>query len=384
MSPASRSRVSTLTDNRRQSSKDAGKKRARARKGVPGAKKIVQAHLPGFSRQLAAMLSAGMPIVAALEALEEQTDNPNFKKVVDSVRLSIENGAALSEALSQFPDVFNDLYCNMVRGGERGGQLPETIGRLASFLEASAKLRRKVKSALMYPTIVLCIALAIAVLMIVFIVPVFGSMFADFDAELPGPTAALMGISAFMRQKGFFILIGLAVVVVAFKKWKASPSGEYQWDSFVLKIPVFGELTRKVASARFARTFGQLIRSGVPILSSLEIVSGATGSSVAGRVITGAKDAVEKGEPLSSALIEQSVFPILLVRMLQAGEKTGKVDEMMDNIADFYDDEVETMLSGMTSLLEPMLMVFLGVLIGSIVLCMFLPIFKMAEVVTSM
>ena len=330
------------------------------------------------------MLSAGMPIVAALEALEEQTDNPNFKKVVDSVRLSIENGAALSEALSQFPDVFNDLYCNMVRGGERGGQLPETIGRLASFLEASAKLRRKVKSALMYPTIVLCIALAIAVLMIVFIVPVFGSMFADFDAELPGPTAALMGISAFMRQKGFFILIGLAVVVVAFKKWKASPSGEYQWDSFVLKIPVFGELTRKVASARFARTFGQLIRSGVPILSSLEIVSGATGSSVAGRVITGAKDAVEKGEPLSSALIEQSVFPILLVRMLQAGEKTGKVDEMMDNIADFYDDEVETMLSGMTSLLEPMLMVFLGVLIGSIVLCMFLPIFKMAEVVTSM
>ena len=193
-----------------------------------------------------------------------------------------------------------------------------------------------------------------------------------------------MGISAFMRQKGFFILIGLAVVVVAFKKWKASPSGEYQWDSFVLKIPVFGELTRKVASARFARTFGQLIRSGVPILSSLEIVSGATGSSVAGRVITGAKDAVEKGEPLSSALIEQSVFPILLVRMLQAGEKTGKVDEMMDNIADFYDDEVETMLSGMTSLLEPMLMVFLGVLIGSIVLCMFLPIFKMAEVVTSM
>ncbi len=385
MSPASRNRVSALSGNRREPRRDMGKQPARTpRKGVPGAKKIVHAHLPGFSRQLAAMLSAGMPIVTALEALEEQTDNPNFKKVVAHVRQSIENGAALSEALSQFPDVFNHLYCNMIRGGERGGQLPETIGRLSSFLEASARLRRKVKSALMYPTIVLCIALAIATLMIIFIVPVFCGMFADFDAELPGPTAVLMQISAFMRGNALLVFVGLAIAIVLFKKWKASPNGGYQWDTLVLRAPVFGELTKKVASARFARTFGQLIRSGVPILSSLEIVSGATGSLVAGKVIIGARDAVEKGEPLSSALIEQSVFPILLVRMLQAGEKTGKVDEMMDNIADFYDDEVETMLTGMTSLLEPLLMVFLGILIGGIVLCMFLPVFKMAEVVTSM
>ncbi len=328
------------------------------------------------------MLSAGMPIVAALEALQEQTDNPSFQKVIQRVRASIENGAALSEALRQFPQVYDELYCNMVMGGERGGQLPETIGRLATFLESSAKLRRKVKSALMYPTIVLCLAGLIATLMIMFIVPVFGSMFADFGADLPAPTQFLLDMSNWLKKYGWIVLLGAIGSVIGFNKWRATPNGAYRFDAFMLRAPVFGELSRKVASARFARTFGQLIRSGVPILSALEIVSGATGNHVAGRVITNARTAVERGDPLSSALVHQTVFPILLVRMLQAGEKTGKIDEMMDNIATFYDDEVETMLAGLTSLLEPLLIVFLGVVIGGIVLCMFLPIFKMADVVS--
>lgn len=350
-------------------------------KRIPGAKKIRNDLLPGFSRQLAAMLSAGMPIVSSLEALYEQADNPNFKAVIGQIKSSIENGSALSESLRQFPSIFDDLYANMIKGGETGGQLAETIARLAGFLEASAKLRRKVKSAMMYPVIVLCIAIAIAIALITFVVPVFGEMFKDFGADLPGPTQFLLNMSGFMQAYGIFVVAAFVAAVIAFKKWKDTPNGAYKFDQFVLKAPVFGELNKKVAAARFARTFGQLIRSGVPILNSLDIVSGATGNKVAGKVILDARQAVEKGEPLSSSMVTQTVFPVMLVRMLQAGEKTGKVDEMMDSIADFYDDEVETMLAGLTSLLEPLLMVFLGVIIGGIVLCMFLPIFKMGEVV---
>lgn len=329
------------------------------------------------------MLAAGMPVVASLDALHEQADNPHFKRVVADIRRSIENGASLSEALRLFPSVFDDLYTNMVRGGETGGQLPETVSRLASFLEASAKLRRKVKSAMMYPTIVLCIAIGIAIAMIMFIIPVFGDMYADFGAELPGPTQFLMRLSDGMRAYGFYILIGIVVIVVAFKKWKSTDSGALAFDRFVLKVPVFGELNRKVAAARFAKTFGQMIRSGVPILDSLQIVSGATGNKAAGKIIMDARGTVERGDRLSAALINQKIFPSMLVRMLQAGEKTGKVDDMMERIAEFYEDEVDTMLAGLTSLLEPLLMIFLGVIIGGIVVCMFLPIFKMGEIVSN-
>ena len=348
---------------------------------VPGANKIVNLLLPSFSRQLAAMLSAGMSIVAALETLEEQTDNPNFKIVINRIKRSIENGSALSDSLRQFPSVFDDLYANMVKGGETGGKLPETISRLAGFLEGSAKLRRKVKSAMMYPIIVLSIALLIATGMIIFIVPVFGNMFKDFGRDLPGPTQFLLNVSVFVKKYGLYILAALVAGGWGFKQWKKTPQGAYAFDGFLLRIPVFGELNRKVACARFAQTFGQLIRSGVPILTALQIASGATGNKVAGQLVLDARKVVEKGEPLSNALLNQTVYPMMFVRMLQAGEKTGKVDDMMDSIASFYSDEVETMLADLTSLLEPLLMVFLGVIIGGIVLCMFLPIFKMGEVV---
>lgn len=349
---------------------------------VPGSKKITGDYLPSFSRQFGAMLSAGMPIVSALEAQEEQADHPNFKIVIHAVRQAIENGAALSEAMRQFPSIFDDLYCNMLRGGETGGQIAETIQRLAGFLEANARLKRKVKSAMMYPVIVLCIAMMLAIAMIVFIVPVFGEMFSDFGANLPKPTQFLLDVSDKIREFGLYILVAVVIAVIVFKKWKATDKGAYAFDSFVLRLPIVGELTRKVASARFARSLGEMIKSGVPILTSLEIVSGATGNRVTGRIVAKMRKSVEIGEPLSSAMENQTVFPMMLCRMLQAGEKTGKVDEMMDNIADFYDDEVETMLAGLTSLLEPLLMVFLGVIIGGIVLCMFLPIFKMGEIVS--
>ncbi len=369
---------STAKTNNKQNSP---KKKGGKQKKVPGSRKIVNELLPAFSRQLAAMLTSGMPIVASLEALEEQTDNPGFKTVITRVKAAIEGGAAFSEALALYPYIFDDLYVNMIRGGESGGQLAETIARLATFMEAASRLKRKVKSAMMYPVIVLCISIALAIGMIVFIVPVFGNMFSDFGAELPKPTQFLIDVSDFIKAYGLYVGGVIGVALFFFNKWKATPEGGLAVDQAKLKMPVFGELTSKVAAARFARTLGQLIASGVPILSALDIVAGATGNKAAGKVVMNAYTAVENGDPLSSAMLEQTAFPKMLVRMLQAGEKTGKIDVMMDNIADFYDDEVETMLEGLTSLLEPLLMVFLGVIIGGIVLCMFMPIFKMSEVV---
>jgi type IV pilus assembly protein PilC len=356
-------------------------KRKTAGDKVVGAKKIRDKELPAFSRQLSAMLLAGMPLIQSLDALEDQTSDKNFKTVITGIRNYLQAGASFSEALAHYPSVFYALYLNMIRAGESGGQLGETCDRLAGFLEDAAKLVRKVKSAMAYPVIVLCIALGIAVAMILFIVPVFAEMFSDFGAQLPGPTQFLVNLSGNMKKYGIFIVIALVGGIIGFKKWKKTPAGAYQVSNMALNFPVLGELNQKVATSRFARTFAQLLKSGVPILRALEIVSGATGNKVFEKVILGAKNTIEKGEPMSSALKEHKCFPKLLVHMMAAGEKTGKIDDMMESIANFYDDEVVTMLDGLTSLIEPLLMVFLGVVIGGIVISMFLPIFKMGEVV---
>lgn len=348
---------------------------------VAGAGSIRNKELPAFSRQLSAMLLAGMPLIQTLDALEDQTSDKNFKVVVRGLTNYLQAGASFSEALTHYPTIFDTLYINMIKAGESGGQLGETADRLASFLEDAAKLSRKVKSAMSYPVIVLCIALGIAAAMILFIVPVFAGMFADFGAKLPAPTQFLINVSNGLKAYGIFVLAFAVVVFIAFQKWKKTAVGAYQMSTFALQVPVIGELNRKVATSRFARTFAQLLKSGVPILQAMDIVSGATGNKVFERVILEARAIIEQGEPLSKALVKHPCFPKLLVHMMAAGEKTGKIDEMMQNIADFYDDEVETMLSGLTSLIEPLLMIFLGVVIGGIVISMFLPIFKMGEVV---
>jgi type IV pilus assembly protein PilC len=353
----------------------------RRRRTVRGARKIVAQELPNFSRQMSAMLSAGVPIVASLDALHDQLVNPNFKAVVNDVKVSLEGGSSFSEAIAAFPAVFDDLYVNMARSGETGGQLAESMGRIATFLEASTRLKKKVKSAMMYPLIVLSISIAIATGMILFIVPVFSGMYGDFGAKLPGPTQFLVNLSANMKKYGVVIVAVLIVVVFLFKRWKRTATGAYALDRFYLQAPAIGELVKKISVARFARTFAQLIRSGVPILGALETVAGATGNKVIGQAILEARAAVERGDPLSSALAGKSCIPGIVVRMLAAGEQTGRVDEMMDSVADFYDSEIETTLAGLTSLIEPLLMVFLGVVVGGIVLCLFLPIFKLGEIV---
>ncbi len=352
------------------------------RQRIPGARKIQTQELPAFSRQLAAMLSAGMPITESLNVLHHQVDTPHFKPLIARIKAHIENGCSLSEALTPYDCVFDELYVNMVRGGESGGQLAETIDRLAGFLENREKLKRKLKGAMMYPIIVLIVAISISIAMIVFIVPVFADMFAGFKATLPAPTRFLVHISGLMRSYGPLLLIGSLIGSFAYARWKTSSSGAMTLDRLTLHSPIMGTLARKIASARFARTFSQLIRSGVPILSALDIVSGATGNRVAGALILEARRTVEQGECLSSAMTAQTVFPQMLVRMLHAGEKTGKVDEMLDNIADFYEDEVETALDGLTSMIEPLLMIFMGVVVGFILIAMFLPMFQLGEIVS--
>lgn len=366
--------------------KASDEKPAREQKGgvsvrVVGANKIKQKELPAFSRQLSAMLLAGMPLIQTLDALEDQTSDKNFQAVVRGLKSYLQAGASFSEALQHYSAVFDTLYVNMIKAGESGGQLGETAARLAGFLESAARLNSKVKSAMAYPVSVLCIALAIAIAMILFIVPVFSSMFADFGAKLPGPTQFMVDLSSILKRYGVLMVIIAVVGIIFFKKWKQTPSGSYQFAMAMLKLPVIGVLNQKVATSRFARTFAQLLKSGVPILQAMEIVSRATGNKVFETVIMTARNTVEQGEPLSTALVKYQCFPKLLVHMMAAGEKTGKIDEMMQNIADFYDDEVEVMLDGLTSLIEPLLMVFLGVTIGSIVISMFLPIFKMGEIV---
>ncbi len=352
------------------------------RRSVPGARKIVNKELPSYSRQLSAMLGAGMSIVATLEALQEQAVNPNFKRVIGGLRESIEGGSAFSEALRNYPSIFDDLYVSMVRSGEMGGQLAETIGRVATFLESSAKLKRKVKSAMTYPTVVFCISITLAIAMILFVVPVFADMFEDFDATLPAPTQFLISLSDGARAYALYVTPVLILFGIAFRYWATTPGGSMAMDRFKLRLPVFGSLLQKVSMARFARTFAQLLRSGVPILSSLEIVATATGNKVVASIVLRAQKQVESGELLSVALKDKPVFPGMMVRMLAAGEKTGSIDEMMDSIADFYDDEVETALAGLTSMIEPFLMVFLGVIVGGILVGMFLPIFQLGEIVT--
>lgn len=355
-----------------------------ARKGVGkirGANKIVAKDLGPFSRQMAAMLSAGMPIVAALETLEEQATNPNFKIVVNSLKRNIEGGGSFSESLQQIPDVFDGLYVNMVRAGEQSGQFAETMRRIGDLLDATARLKRKVKSAMTYPVVVLSLSLIIATGMIIFIVPVFAGMFSDFGGKLPGPTQFLVDLSAGAKKYAIIIVPSIMLGVWAFKKWKRTAAGAWAVDGFLLRAPVFGVLIQKVAVARFSRTLSQLVQSGVPILNALEIVAKAANNLVIEAAIMDARKAVEHGDTLSSGLDGKECIPKLVVRMLSAGEKTGKVDEMLASVADTFDDEVEAMLASLTSLLEPLLMVFLGVIIGGIVVCMFLPIFKMVEVI---
>jgi len=338
-----------------------------------------------FTRQLATMIEAGISLVQGLTALYDQCDpkrQKSLRHVVSDVTTRVQGGETFHEAISKHPRVFNRLFVSMVKAGEAGGLLAEILERLAGFLEASARLRKKVKSAMTYPVIVVCIAFAITTFLIVRVVPIFGEIFKDFGAKLPAPTQFLLDVSDFVRSEWYFLVVGIASIIFGVRTFIRSTRGKQIWDKWKLKLPVFGPLIHKIAMSRFARTFAQLIRSGVPILEVIDIVGGSAGNDVIERGIKSLGDEVEKGDNLSVAMSKKSIFPPMLLRMVAAGEATGKIDSMLEKMADFWDEEIEAMLDALTSLIEPMLIVFLGVIVGGIVIAMFLPIFKLNEVVS--
>lgn len=335
-----------------------------------------------FTRQLATMIDAGLAMVQSLQALAEQTQNKIMRDVIKDVCTRVEGGDSFSEALQKHPKAFNRLYVAMVGAGEKGGLLSEILARLATYLENTARLRKKVKSAMMYPTVVTVVAIGITVFLLVKVIPVFGEIYSGFGAKLPGPTQFLISLSNLLKSYFLLFLVAGGGSVYGWLYFIKTPVGREFWDARRIKLPIFGGIAHKICLARFTRTLSSLIRSGVPILEVLQIVSQTVGNVVMEKAIKVASSDIERGEGISVALGKHPVFPNMIIRMISAGEQTGKIDNMLERISDFLDEEIETTLSGLTSLIEPILIVVLGVVIGGMVICMFLPIFKLSEVVS--
>lgn len=351
------------------------------KQGKTAGGKVALVDLVMFTRQLATMIDAGLAMVQSLQGLAEQTTSKVMRDVIKDVCARVEAGDSFSDSLQKHPRAFNRLYVCMVAAGEKGGLLAEILARLATYLENTARLRKKVKSAMMYPTVVTVVAILITIFLLVKVVPVFGEIFTSFGAKLPGPTQFLIQLSEFVQHYILLLLVGGAGTVYGWLYFIKTKKGREFWDSTRIKLPVFGGIAHKICLARFTRTLASLVRSGVPILEVLQIVSQTVGNVVMEKAIKTASMDIEKGESIASALGKHPVFPNMIIRMVTAGEQTGKIDNMLERIADFLDEEIETTLSGLTALIEPILIVFLGVVVGGMVICMFLPIFKMSEIV---
>ena len=336
-----------------------------------------------FSRQLATMINAGLPIVRSLYVLSEQTENPKLKEVVVTVRQDVEAGLSLSEALEKHPKVFNRLYVEMVKAGEIGGILDGVLLRVADQLEKDQELRRKVKSAMTYPIVVLILAILAASFMLIFIVPVFATMFEDLGGTLPLPTRIAMGASNILTSIfGVLVYAGMIAGVFLFLRWKNTEHGRKIWGRAVLKIPAkIGDVVQKVALARFARTLGTLSAAGVPILQSLEITATSSGNWVIENALLKSRDAIREGIPIYKPLEEEPVFPLMVTRMIAVGEETGDIDGMLTKIAEFYESEVDATVKALTSIIEPLMIVVVGGIVGGIVISMYLPMFKIFELI---
>jgi type IV pilus assembly protein PilC len=344
-------------------------------------KKVKLDDLVIFSRQLATMIDAGIPLVQALGILGEQIENPSFKNVIVTVRKDIEAGVNFCDALAKHPAIFSDLFVNMTKAGEVSGMLDDVLDRLASYLEKSASLIRKVKSSLVYPAVVISMAGLITAVLLLKVVPTFKGIFDTLGGQLPFPTLVLIGISDAFR-KFFLPMVGIVVILgIIFKKYIGTEKGRYNFDDFQLRVPVLGVLFQKVALAKFSRTFSTLIKSGVAALNALDIVAKTSGNKVVEKVVLTTRDAVREGEPISKTLSKSKVFPPMVCRMVGVGEQTGQLEKMLSKIADFYDEQVDAAVSGLTSLIEPLVISFLGIVIGGIVIALFLPIFKITELI---
>lgn len=343
-------------------------------------KKVKEKEIVVFTRQFATMIDAGLPIVQCLEILSSQQDNPAFKETLTRVKTDVEAGSTFAEALCKHPRVFNDLFCTLVAAGEAGGILDTILNRLAAYIEKSMNLKKKVKSAMVYPATVMAIALVVVAVLLLFVIPVFQKMFADFGGSLPAFTQFVINLSDMMRHY-FILLAGILIVLgYACKRYYKSEGGRAAVDDMVLKLPVVGELIKKVAVARFTRTLGTLLTSGVPILDGLGIVARTSGNKTIEKAILRTKISISEGKTIAEPLEASGIFPPMVVQMISVGESSGALDSMLSKIADFFEEEVDVAVASLTSLLEPMLMVFLGGAIGGLVVAMYLPIFKMASI----
>jgi type IV pilus assembly protein PilC len=335
-----------------------------------------------FTRQLATMVDAGIAIVQSLQALGEQSPNKVMRDTVKDICTRVESGESFSEALQKHPRAFNRLYISMVGAGEKGGLLAEILSRLATYLENTEKIRKKVKSAMMYPIGVIVVAIGITIFLLVKVIPVFEDVYNGFGAKLPAPTQVIINLSHFLRSYLIFIIPVVVFLVWLWLRYIKTPKGRDFWDQKRIKLPIFGPIAHKICLARFTRTLASLVRSGVPILEVLQIVSQTVDNSVLEKAIKQASSDIEKGEGISQALGKHPVFPSMIIRMLTAGEQTGNIDTMLERVSDFLDEEIETTLSGLMSLLEPVLIVILGVIVGGMVVCMYLPIFNLGNIVS--
>ena len=332
-----------------------------------------------FSRQLATMVSSGLPLPQAISIIAEQSDSKAFKAVLFQVRDDISSGSNFPEALGKHPTVFNDLYVQMAKAGDTGGNLDIILDRLSVFLEKAEALKNKINAALMYPIAIAVVASAVVVFLLVKVIPTFKEMFSSFGKELPMPTKILIGISEFLQAKIVLILAALGAIIAGISAARRTPTGARMFDAFMLKVPVFGSLLRRVAVSRFARTLGTLQSSGVPILEGLEIVAKTAGNVVIEEAIFTARGKIREGEEIAAPLKATGVFPPMVIQMIAAGQETGKLDAMLVKIADFYDQEVDTAVEGLMKLIEPLMMVVIGTTVGSIVIAMFLPMFEMSQ-----
>lgn len=334
-----------------------------------------------FTRQLSTMIDAGLPLVQGLQILEKQQDNSTFKDVLTTVRSDVEAGSTLADSMRKHPKVFDTLFSNMIEAGETGGILDTILSRLAVFMEKSMALKKKIKGAMTYPTICLAISILILAVILIFVVPVFETMFKDFGSSLPLPTLFLVNLSNLVKDYFIFLIIGFFILVLIFKKIYATDKGRLFFDRYVLKAPVFGMLLRKVAVAKFTRTLSTMLHSGVPILEALQVVAKTSGNKIIENAVYRVADSIAEGRPIAEPLEESGVFPNMVVQMINVGESVGALDTMLEKIADFYDQEVDQAVENLTAMIEPFMMVFLGGMIGGIVVAMYLPIFKIAGVV---
>ena len=345
-------------------------------------KKVTDKDVVVFTRQFATMFIAGIPIVQGLDIMSKQSENKTLGAIIAQIKADVETGTTLADAMRKHPRVFDDLFVNLVAAGEAGGVLDGVLLRLANYIEKTMKLKKKVKGAMIYPSIVVTVAVLVIAIIMVFVIPIFAKIFGEMGSQLPAPTRSVIWLSNFLSGiGGLMILASIVGSIIGIKQYRRTEIGRKKTDAILLKLPIIGDLVRKVAVARFTRTLGTLLNSGVPILDGLEICARSSGNKVVEEVVFEVRKEVSAGKTVAEPMSKTDVFPPMVTQMINVGESTGALDQMLVKIADFYDDEVDDSVGNLTTMLEPLLMVFLGTTVGYIVIALYLPIFKMGEAV---